>query len=82
MSATAFGATLDATLMTPTPPTAIIGKVSESSPDSTSILQRARIWLTRSTLPPASLTATMFGCFESSTTVPTSISRADRPGML
>jgi hypothetical protein len=57
------GATLEATLITPTAPTIIMGRVSESSPDSTSIAQRVRIWLTRSTLPPASLMATTCGCF-------------------
>ena len=82
MSATAFGATLDATLITPAPPTTIMGRVSESSPESTVRPQRPTIWLTRSTLPPASLMATIFGCFASSTTVSTGISRPVRPGML
>src|ERR1051326_3967741 len=59
---TSAGNKFDATLTTPTAPTERNGNVSESSPLKivNASGKRARNSLTRSTLPPASLIATMF----------------------
>ena len=84
-SATSRGMMLDATLMTPTAPAAMNGSVRASSPDriSNSGGNTCRSWLTRSTLPPASLIATIFGHARASRrTVSTPISMPERPGML
>ena len=78
-----FGMTFDATEMTPRAPTEIIGKVSESSPESTVRFgQRLRMALTRSTLPAASLMAVTFGCRARRATTSSGISFPLRPGTL
>ena len=71
------GTTLDATLITPRAPTAIMGSVSAVVAGQHRRCRSARrISLTRSTLPPASLTATTCGCSASRRSVSTAISRA------
>ncbi len=74
----------EATLITPTAPADMNGKVSESSPERISNFSgsAARNWLTRSTVPPASLIATMVAhSCASRATVSTPISMPQRPGM-
>ena len=83
MSPISFGMTLDATEITPSAPTDIIGSASESSPERTVKSGIAfLIALTRSTDPAASLIATTFGCFARRTTTSSGISRPERPGTL
>src|SRR4051794_3356655 len=80
-----FGKRLEATLTTPTAPTDRNGSVKESSPLKTVKLSGARPTssLTRSTLPLASLIATMLENFSASRiTVSALISTPHRPGML
>ena len=82
---TSAGMMFDATLITPHAPALMNGSVSESSPDKISNASgsAARNALTRSTVPPASLMATMFAqSFASRTHVSTAISTPQRPGML
>ena len=79
------GMIFDATEITPSAPTDINASVSPSSPERIVNFagSAARSWLTRSTLPPASLIATMFRhSLASRATVSTPISTPHRPGML
>ena len=79
------GKRFDATLTTPTAPTAMNGKVNESSPLKivNGSGKRRRNSLTRSTLPLASLMETMLRhSFAKRTTVSGKMSTLQRPGML
>ncbi len=83
MSPISRGTTFEATEMTPAAPTAIIGRASESSPESTVRPGAAsRTALTRSTDPAASLMATTFGCAARRFTTGSGISRPVLPGTL
>src|SRR5437764_11217273 len=82
---TSAGYKFDATLTTPTAPTAMNGRTNESSPLRivNSFGKRRRSSPTRSTLPLASLIETMLRQFSASrTTVSGPISTTQRPGML
>ena len=82
---TSAGMMFEATLITPTAPALMNGSVSESSPEriSNASGSAARNALTRSTVPPASLMATMFAqSFARRAHVSTAISTPQRPGML
>ena len=78
------GISFDATEITPTPPSAMSGKVKASSPDSTwkpgSTAFRTSICCVM--LPDASLMPTMFGTFERRATMAGSMLDDVRPGTL
>jgi hypothetical protein len=76
------GATWPATEITPAPPTAQIGRVSESSPDRIVNRVRAASALDWSRLPEASLIATMLGMSCSFSNTSGIVLVAVRPGTL
>src|SRR5215204_2127298 len=81
---TASGAMLETTEITPLAPTPIIGKVSESSPETTTNAAGASrtIWLAWSSDPLASLIPTIPGVSANRTTVSGSRLTPVRPGTL